>query len=218
MSSWIMHLRIGELFARWVPIECQTLFYVGCIAPDSGVPNPDSVTYQPPKNISHWQDEQHRSLAEDFFSEYVQNAPFPSRAFYLGYYIHLATDELWKTHVFRPNRDFLLREGVLPGEITAVSRSDWKRADTHFLRSDPDYQPYLILKDAVGFQNTYLPYFPPDAIARKIDEIASCFDGDCREDTLSFRIFGPQDADKFVRLCADKISVLLQQHDVVPIR
>lgn len=217
MSSWIMHLRVGELFARLVPDECQTLFFVGCIAPDSGVPNPDGVTYQPPKSVSHWQDEQdehHCIHTEEFFSQYVKNASLPDCAFYLGYYIHLATDELWKTHVFRPNREILLREGVAPAQIAAVSRGDWKRADAYFLRSHPAYPPFLLLKDAVGFENTYLPYFSRDAIDLKLREIADCFDA-ADDDRQPFRIFTPQRSDAFVQLCEDRISVLLREHGLL---
>lgn len=160
LSSWIMHLRVAERLLSFIPEGDESLFYTGCIAPDSGVPAKDGDTYTPPKQITHWQNDLHQSRMEDFYDRYAAGSQFPRRAFYLGYYVHLATDELWKKLVYYPDKARLEGEGCAPDQISAVLRGDWHHADAYFLNGRPDYAPFLALRRSTLSRTTGCPIFP----------------------------------------------------------
>lgn len=56
MATWIAHLRIAENLLKKYDFEIES-FLVGNIGPDSGVPVEESSEFDPPKRITHWQNE-----------------------------------------------------------------------------------------------------------------------------------------------------------------
>ena len=54
MASWMIHLRVADLLMDRIPGLDETAFVMGNIAPDSGVPNSDWTKFQPPKDVSHF--------------------------------------------------------------------------------------------------------------------------------------------------------------------
>lgn len=54
MGTWISHLRIAENFLVEHPELDHTLFTIGNLAPDSGVPNEDWSQFDPPKEQTHF--------------------------------------------------------------------------------------------------------------------------------------------------------------------
>lgn len=54
MASWMIHLRVADALLDLIPGLSQTEFVVGNIAPDSGIPNDDGISFTPSSVISHF--------------------------------------------------------------------------------------------------------------------------------------------------------------------
>ncbi len=73
MATWIAHLRIAEkLLNKGYNFEPKA-FVVGNIGPDSGVPNEDWSSFNPPKKITHWQGEDKKINPENFWDKYLKD-------------------------------------------------------------------------------------------------------------------------------------------------
>ncbi len=90
MATWIAHLRVAEnLLNRGLDYQ-KRAFTVGNIGPDSGVPNENYSNFNPPKKITHWQDDKNHIDPEGFWNKYILNDKFNEdeeySAFVMGYY------------------------------------------------------------------------------------------------------------------------------------
>lgn len=53
MATWIAHFRIAErLLQDWPHLDAPA-FVIGNVAPDSGRPNHDWTSFDPPKSVTH---------------------------------------------------------------------------------------------------------------------------------------------------------------------
>ena len=142
MSSWISHLRIAEnLLLAWPDLD-EKAFTFGNLAPDSGIPTGDGLTYDPPKEVTHFLRAGGGSgRVQDlvFYRDYL--APLqsddPSYSFALGYFCHLVSDNLWSLRVVQAiRRDYLARFGghnhlmwqAVNPEFAAI---DWRYVQAH---------------------------------------------------------------------------------------
>ena len=97
MATWIAHLRIAENILKNMDDLDSIAFILGNVGPDSGVPNEDWSSFNPPKKITHWINEENNIDAERFFDKYIKNnfMEYSKYSYVLGYYIHLLTDIEW---------------------------------------------------------------------------------------------------------------------------
>lgn len=54
VATWIAHLRVAERLINLGIVKNTDGFIIGNIAPDSGVPNADRSSFDPPKSVTHW--------------------------------------------------------------------------------------------------------------------------------------------------------------------
>lgn len=131
---------------------------VGNIAPDGGVPNEDWSVFTPDTNISHFKTDGEIDIPK-FLNKYMTGEKWAAygekaKSFFLGYYVHLLTDELWRDEVVYPtiekHRELYNRDRM---EAIWTFKKDWYALDHLFIRNHPDFQPFLEYENAVGFQN-----------------------------------------------------------------
>jgi len=173
MASWMVHLRVADALLDNFDGLDETAFVVGNIAPDSGVPTPDWSAYVPDKNTSHFKRKyadgkteiSPEGFAEQYFTREMQ-AGYERKqyAFYLGYYVHLLTDVLWKQEVWYPSVEkYRAAYEADPKDMTRKWKKDWYDLDFLYLRDNPDFRAFQIYEQAVGFENDYLDIFAKDA-------------------------------------------------------
>lgn len=106
MGTWISHLRIAENLLQIIPNLDETSFTFGSLAPDSGIPNADWSSFDPPKSVSHFMpvggtEKEIRDL--EFYRGHLlhcdKSANPAQYSFLLGYFFHLVSDKLWTVRV-----------------------------------------------------------------------------------------------------------------------
>jgi hypothetical protein len=104
MASWVMHLRIAEAFLKRVDTLDPLPFLIGNVAPDTGSPVNFADKYDPPKRITHWEDDWGNIKAERFYRDEIgeKSNSHDKYSFLFGYYIHLKADILWRDIVWKP--------------------------------------------------------------------------------------------------------------------
>ena len=70
MAPWIAHIRIAANLLPYLTLADKFMFLFGNVAPDSGLPIPDSFEYDPPKAVTHWRAGKAWRY-EDFWTQYV---------------------------------------------------------------------------------------------------------------------------------------------------
>lgn len=106
MGTWISHLRITEKLLQIIPNLDETAFTFGNLAPDSGLPNADWTSFDPPKAVSHFMpdsgtEKEIRDL--EFYHAHLLHCDKTANpehfSFLLGYFFHLVSDKLWTIRV-----------------------------------------------------------------------------------------------------------------------
>jgi hypothetical protein len=93
MASWMVHLRIADKLLDRLEGLDETLFIVGNIAPDSGVPNEDWSSFTPSGDVSHFKAKGtdkskidiDRYVNEYFTKDMIKNYSAKEFSFFLGY-------------------------------------------------------------------------------------------------------------------------------------
>ncbi|MBQ1269120.1 MAG: zinc dependent phospholipase C family protein, partial [Clostridia bacterium] len=169
MASWMVHLRIADKLLDRIPDISPIEFIVGNIAPDSGVPNADWSAFSPPTNISHFKTEGQKACPDAFAAKYFtaeqrqtyNPQPF---SFYLGYLTHLITDMLWSENIVYPTLDKYAKADAPDREdFIWKIKEDWYDLDFKYLRDRPGFRAFRAYLGAVGFRNTFMEEFSPDA-------------------------------------------------------
>lgn len=173
MASWMVHLRVADKLLDLIPDISPVAFIVGNLAPDSGIPNDDNVTFTPDISVSHFGVKSGKDNADAFVSKYftpTQRIGYSedAYAFYLGYLTHLLTDLLWAQQIARPSfRQFLGGEPPYPTESIRPIKDDWYDLDRKYLRDRPGFRAFRAYLGAVGFRNCFMEEFSEDAFENR---------------------------------------------------
>ena len=184
MASWMVHLRIADRLLDSLPGLSAVDFVVGNIAPDSGVPNEDGTTFTPSTAVTHFRVDPANPRAIQipvFVERYfipVQRASYTpaQNSFFLGYLVHLLTDRLWSANVLTalmerfPDQGQADRQGLI-----ARAKEDWYDLDYKYLRRHPGFRAFRIYSGAVGYKNTFMSEFAPDAFDNRRQYITSFY-------------------------------------------
>lgn len=220
MASWMVHLRVAQALYERIEGLSELEFIVGNIAPDSGVPSEDWSSFTPPYDVSHFvvtdeNDERHKDLdsyISRYFTKELQSSYTKEQySFYLGYLVHLITDTLWGEHVIEACAERFPEE-YANDKRAAVWR--WKRdfydLDAKYIRDNPDFRAFNVYAGAVGFKNTFLDFFAPDAFDNRREYITSFYlsrhDGLDRE----YECFTEREMSEFVSFAKEEIPRLLE--------
>lgn len=221
MASWMVHLRVADALLSRIEGLSETEFVVGNIAPDSGVPTPDWSAYVPDKNTSHFKmkDAAGRTeisperFAEEYFTREMQAGYNRKQyAFYLGYYVHLLTDVLWKQEVWYPSVE-KYREAYEadPKDMTWKWKKDWYDLDFLYLRDNPDFRTFQIYGQAVGFENEYLDIFAKDAFDDRRKYITEFYRRERENLDREYPYLSKIQMDKFVEDAVEYIKRVLPE-------
>ena len=219
MASWMIHLRIADLLADSVRDLDETAFVMGSIAPDSGVPSADWTAYFPPKSVSHYKTRKEdetffdigRFVREHFSPDLIRSYSRREFSFFLGYYVHLLTDVEWTMEIYRPAMEAHAgRAGKDKNAFVWEMKRDWYDLDFRYLEEHTDFRAFRIYENAAGFRNDFLDIFSKDAFDSRREYICGFYRGEHGELYRDYPYLSPEQADRFVRRCAEKVSAGLE--------
>lgn len=217
MASWMVHLRIADKLLDQRPDLSPTEFVVGNIAPDSGVPNEDWSVYTPSKVVSHFKGNLQAPkdvhipsfVAQYFTPELRKRYNKEEYSFFLGYLTHLLTDRLWSERIARPAKARC--DSGDPAAFMWRVKEDWYDLDYLYLREHPDFRAFSIYEKAVGFENTFMDIFAPDAFDNRRQYIIGFYREPNDHLDRIYPYLTEAEADAFVNRAAEEILEILQK-------
>ena len=174
MPSSLIHLRVCDRLLRYLPRETWDDFIVGNIAPDCGERIPGTKRYEPPRNLTHftlmpqrWNTRTHPAW---FYETCMMSGDEPHlRAFKLGVYCHLVTDNRYIEDIYEAyERKF--GSAFLHWAAKQVKKEDGVYLDALYLKSETPYAVKRFLQ-LEGYAGGVPPYYPSEAITRRMGEI-----------------------------------------------
>ncbi|MHA1915523.1 MAG: zinc dependent phospholipase C family protein [Promethearchaeota archaeon] len=184
MATWGAHFRIAENILKVYPSLNRSIFAIGSIAPDGGVPNENWTSFTPPKEISHFTISNDNFLENkldkfilndiDFFLKYVKEINIKSLrssdSFLLGYFTHLITDNLWNYYIMRPLKDDYLNELRRDPNFIWKVKTDWYDLDKIFITENKDSIFWTDFLKA-EYTEDFLDFLPREGIQRQMEYI-----------------------------------------------
>lgn len=184
MASWMVHLRIADRLLDSLPRLSAVDFVVGNIAPDSGVPNEDWSAFTPSTVVSHFRVDpsdprtiQISVFVEQYYTPAQRARYTPAQnSFFLGYLVHLLTDQLWSAQVLTALMERFPDQGQADRlGLIQRAKEDWYDLDYKYLRQHPDFRAFRIYAGAVGYENVFMSEFAPDAFDNRRQYITSFY-------------------------------------------
>lgn len=221
MASWMVHLRIADALLTRISDLSEREFIVGNIAPDSGVPNEDWTSFTPSTAISHYRRDSGEKVGKKIdLAAYIQQYFTPEQqtaysegqyAFYLGYLTHLLTDVLWADKIALPSfRKHIGENSSVKNPLVPKIKEDWYDLDFLYLRKHPDFHAFAVYESAVGFKNTYMAEFAPDAFDNRRAYITSFYHEPNDHLDREYSYLTEAQMDAFVENSTAEITRLLQ--------
>lgn len=214
MATWIAHLRIAEAILN-KGYDLETIpFAVGNIGPDSGVPNEDWSSFDPPKEITHWLDDANKTNAKAFYDKYLNNPNLRQDkdlySFLLGYYVHLLTDMEWSKLYSEKKKETLYKVGLdkYPKFIWTIKK-DWYGLDFLYLKNNPKSLFFTVFKD-INEVPDYLDYFPKNAFELQVKYITTYYLGENEETKENFIYLNEKEMDDFILNTSESIMLELR--------
>ena len=215
MATWIVHLRIADIFIKekLIPDKYKKEFICGSLAPDCGYGAKDSFgDFSPPPSVTHWAPDGCKIFCEykNFYDTYLKNKKTTADYyFYLGYYMHLLTDVLWSTSIYMPTRFKYAKEyGADPLYLNTVKK-DWYGLDYKFLSENPDFEPYKLLCSVEGVDD-YLPYYEPGQLTKQLKFISDYYKVPSPYES-EYKFLLAEEADEFVKTAAELIKIKIKE-------
>ncbi len=212
MATWIAHLRITENILNNMDDLDSIAFILGNVGPDSGVPNEDWSSFNPPKKITHWINEENNIDAERFFDRYLKNnlMEYSKYSYVLGYYIHLLTDIEW-SKFFNEKKKNALYNKKLKEDASFIwtIKKDWYGLDFLYLEKNSNFIFHTIFKN-IDEVPDYIDYFPKGALMKQVKYITEYYLGDNEETKENFIYLNEEEMDKFIDDTSKKINGILK--------
>lgn len=212
MATWIVHLRIADLFIKEniIPQEYKTEFVCGSLAPDCGYGAKDSFgEFTPPPTITHWTPSGCKIFCEydRFYDTYLKDREKNSDYyFYLGYYSHLITDVLWSTAIYMPTRFKYAQEYKDDPLYLNTIKKDWYGLDFEYLANTPDFEPYKLLCNANDVSD-YLPYYEPGQLTKQLKFVADYYQNAERNTSHAYKFLTSSEVEQFIKTASELIKI-----------
>lgn len=185
MASWMVHLRIADKLLDSLPGLSPVDFIVGNLAPDSGVPDETWTVFTPSTQVSHFKNpaspHTNKVSIPDFVAKYFtpemqKQYSREQYSFFLGYLTHLMTDCLWVDRIYDKSLERFSAE-YASDKKAFVNRmkEDWYDLDFKYLRDRPGFRAFRVYLGAVGYVNTFMEEFAPDAFDNRRQYITSFY-------------------------------------------
>ena len=212
MATWIVHMRIAEKLLEKYKFD-KGSFVIGNIAPDSGVPNEDWTSFNPPKEITHFIKEREFEF-EKFYLTYITTNPLNSDklklSFLFGYYVHLLTDSEWnkmfqEQYLDSPEYAKNLKEN--PQFVWEIKK-DWYGLDYKFVKDNPENifnDCFMLIKDIPD----YLEFFPEGAFIKQVQYIQRFYTEKNNWVNTTFMHFTQEQMNEFINKTSEYIIDIL---------
>jgi hypothetical protein len=220
MASWIVHLRIAEDLLARIPVLDESMFAVGNIAPDSGIPDEKWENFTPPAEVTHFQEtgDVHRNCSDlVFYRRYVESACLQSDprhfSFQLGYFFHLVTDNLWSIRIGRPTSIRFDVQFAADKNFIWEVKKDWYGLDFIYIRDHPECLFWRVFLHA-DYDRADLDFMPAEAIRQRIAYIKQYYQR--RDDDIQalysrpFIYLSLGEMDDFVQEASDRMFAIYQ--------
>ncbi len=224
MASWIVHLRVAERLLARIPGLDETLFAIGNIAPDSGIPDEKWEHFNPPAAVTHFQpgqDGPYRCGDLAFFRQYLLPARGtsldPARfSFLFGYFCHLVTDNQWARRIGRPTQQrYAARFAADRWGMWEAVKRDWYGLDHAYVRSHPNSLFWRVFRHC-QYTRRDLDFLPVEAVQQRIAYIQEYYQShDPETDAMAagpFVYLLPEELEEVVaetdRFCLDAYRLL----------
>lgn len=157
MATYVTHLRIADKIYDNLKIRDSSLFFIGCIAPDTDVP--------PDQSHCCINGDKTTCNTDQFFKKYIENKLDRSGIdFFIGYYVHLLTDVLWHMHKIDPIKQ------CSKNAIKSIKQA-WRNIDNDFLCKSHDFRPIIMMQKATPLNWEWFSNFPVEKIKALTDDI-----------------------------------------------
>lgn len=214
MAFWMTHLRIADAMMKAGLQVPELPFYVGSIAPDSGV-EIAPFKYLPSKQTTHWHKKLPVRLESNllFADAYLKEEPdAEKRAFYLGYLAHILTDTFFVEGLVNPLVDANSERWK---SDTYSIKGDWINADFVFAKEHPDFKPYRMLCEVGRYENVFLDYLPDDCLQDQIHRVADTFREPQTEPDRPQRYMSFATLDRFITDAAEAIMKIFSEKQLI---
>jgi len=188
MASWIVHLRIADLLLERLDGLDASLFAMGNIAPDSGLPDEKWEKFTPPPEVTHFQTPglpkrgcNDLRYYQDYLIGYDSNDRL-GYSFRLGYFFHLVTDNLWHREIGQPTQQRFRAEFAADPNFIWTVKKDWYGLDFQHVRAHPGSLFWRVFLDC-AYERDDLPFLPPEALRQRIQYIKDYYRRDDPETT-----------------------------------
>ena len=221
MATWVVHFRVAEYFLDKIDGLNKEEFIAGSVAPDCGYGGKDTGEFDPPPRVTHWSDTGMKKDCKykDFYEAYLKGKEKQTAAysFYLGYYVHLATDIMWSVTVYHATHRRFWGEFATDEEgFDKRMRKDWNDLDFKYLREHPDYEPYMILANK-GEVADYLPYYEHNQLTVQSKFIVDYYKKEKTNEELyrDYKYLTQEIVDNFIACARELIAKDLENKDLV---
>ena len=214
MAFWITHLRIADAMIKSGLSVPEVPFYVGNVAPDSGV-EIAPFRYLPPKDVTHWHRNSPVRLESNllFAEKYLTGETDAiKRVFYLGYLAHILTDTFFVDGLVYPLIDAYTDRWR---NQNYTIKGDWINADHVFIKEHSDFRPYRMLCEVDRFENVFLDYLPDNTLEDQVHRVAETFRVPQVEPDRPQQFMSLETIDCFIRDAASEIMKIFREHQFI---
>ena len=211
MATWVTHFRIAErLIDLGVPVSKEE-FLVGNIGPDCGLYH-EGEGLIPPKTVTHYKMDGQIN-ADLFYSQYLlhheKDIHTKKLSFYLGYYLHLVTDQEWNKCYQAKKKESLYQNILESPEYWSLIKGDWYGIDFQYLKNNKDHIFWTTFQNITDFPD-YLDFFPKGQVAEQIRQITSFYLENTVPNDHHFIYLTQSEVDEFVEHTVSRIIEILE--------
>ncbi len=216
MATWLTHLRIAEKIKERIPGISLPYLMIGSIAPDSGTPDEQRRTYNPPKELTHFKTlikgDKNKIDLEAFYNKHLAPSKIitrsdKTRSFLWGYYFHLISDAHWIEHYLLPlQMTYESTEEKKDKDFIDIMREETDALDFQFLKQT-DYEiikTFKNIKADINFFNEFEPSYIKECQSR----IVSYYEEVPKEESNN-KFYTKEMIDQFIldaaRLCIERL-------------
>ncbi len=221
MASWMVHLRVADKILDRIESLDKSAFVLGNIAPDSGVPNEDWSSFDPPGNVTHFRTRPEEKTfidvdkyVREFFSdEKIKNYTNREYSFFLGYYTHLLTDIEWikMVHSEGVSEENAKKENMSYIDFVWKNKKDWYDLDFLYLEEHPQFRAFHIYEDVEDIKNVFMDAFSEDAFENRREYICGYYRSDNHGDLhRNYQYLTKERSDRFVEETVEIIMNIIR--------
>ena len=221
MASWMVHLRVADKILDSIESLDKSAFVLGNIAPDSGVPNEDWSSFDPPGNVTHFRTRPEEKtfidvdkyVREFFTDEKIKNYTNREYSFFLGYYTHLLTDIEWikMVHSEGVSEENAKKENMSYIDFVWKNKKDWYDLDFLYLEEHPQFRAFHIYEDAEDIKNVFMDAFSEDAFENRREYICGYYRSDNHGDLhRNYQYLTKERSDRFVEETVEIIMNMIR--------